>query len=396
MRAFLVLFASASLSLAASAINTDSGSGTAVSSAGFHHPGILVNRAQLEFIKSKVAAGLEPWKSAFEAARASEYGSLTYTPHAWKTCECGPFSRPDLGCKDEQRDSVAAYTQALLWFITGNDTYARNATNILNAWSSTLVGGHINANGPVQAAWCAEEFPRGAEIIRYSWPGWRSEDIGRFKAMLTLQYLPSLTNGSCENGNKELSMSAAIINIGVFNDDRATFDVGVRIWRGRAPAYIYLASDGPVPLAPANCELAIWSNKGLKTPFVDGLLQESVRDSGHANMGLSSMVNAAETARQQGLDLYAEQAKRIMAALEFQAKSLPPNSNPPPANVTFHMHPTWEIAYNHFHNCKGFDLPNIRAVIAKNRPTGVNHQMAWETLTHAEAGAVGLPPVQNQ
>ena len=81
---------------------------SAVSAAGFHHPGILVNRAQLDFIKAKVAAGTEPWKSAFEAAKASELGSLTYTPHPWKTCECGPFSRPDLGCKDEQRDSAAA------------------------------------------------------------------------------------------------------------------------------------------------------------------------------------------------------------------------------------------------------------------------------------------------
>ena len=47
---------------------------------------------------------------------------------------------------------------------------------------------------------------------------------------------------------------------------------------------------------------------------IDGLLQETVRDSGHANLGLSAMVNAAETARQQGVDLYGEQGKRIMAA----------------------------------------------------------------------------------
>src|SRR4051812_45681949 len=90
----------------------------------FHHPGILVNRAQLDFIKTRVAANAEPWKSAFEGAKASDSGSLTYTPHPWKTCECGPFSRPDLGCKDEQRDSIAAYTQALLWYITGDDRYA--------------------------------------------------------------------------------------------------------------------------------------------------------------------------------------------------------------------------------------------------------------------------------
>jgi hypothetical protein len=361
------------------------------SSGAFRHPGILVNRAQLDFIKAKVATNAEPWKSAFEAAKTSEWGSLTYTAHPWKTCECGPYSRPDLGCKDEQRDSVAAYTQALLWYITGNETYAKNATNVMNAWSSTLTGGHINANGPVQAAWCAEEFPRAAEIIRYTWIGWTAHDVAKFRTMLTSQYLPSLTNGSCENGNKELSMSEAIINIGVFNDDRPTFDLGVKMWRGRAPAYIYLMTDGPQPVTPANCEMAIWGNKGLKTPQVDGLLQESVRDSNHANMALAAMVNAAETAFQQGVDLYAEQEKRIMAALEFQAQFLPPNdASPLPRNVTFHLHPPWEIAYNHYHNRKGLALPKMAAVIIKNRPTGVNHHMAWETLTHADVGTVGL------
>jgi hypothetical protein len=139
--------------------------------------------------------------------------------------------------------------------------------------------------------------------------------------------------------------------------------------------------------------MAIWGNKGLTTPLVDGLLQETVRDSQHANLALSAMVNAAETARQQGLDLYGEQGRRIMAALEFQARCLPPNNEPPPVNTTFHLHPTWEIAYNHYHNRLGLDLPKMGAVIAHNRPTGVNHQMAWETLTHAEVGDIGLPPI---
>ena len=141
--------------------------------------------------------------------------------------------------------------------------------------------------------------------------------------------------------------------------------------------------------------MPIWGNKGLATLYVDGLLQESVRDSGHANLGLSALVNAAETARQQGVDLYGEQAKRIMAALEFQAQFLPPNSATPPKNLAFHTHPTWEIAYNHYHNRMGQELPKMGAVLERNRPTGVNHHMAWETLTHAQVGSVGLPPLPN-
>ena len=33
---------------------------------------------------------------------------------------------------------------------------------------------------------------------------------------------------------------------------------------------------------------------------------------------------------------------------------------------------------------------DTKSVIARIRPTGATHHMAWETLTHAEVGSVGL------
>jgi hypothetical protein len=368
-------------------------SGKPAAPAGFIHPGVLVNLAQLEEIKRRVAAGIEPQKSAFAQLKADPSGALDYRPHPRATVECGPYSDPDLGCKDEQHDSEAAYAQALLWAVTGNTAYAENAIKIMNAWSGVLKGGHINANGPAQAAWCAEVWPRAAEIIRYTYKGWPDADIAKFQNMLRTQYLPSVIHGDCENGNKEMAMSEALINIGVFNDDRAVFDLGLKMWRGRTPACIYLKSDGPKPVEPPGCGPAIWGNKGFVPQFVEGLLQETARDSGHANLTLAAIVNAAETARQQGVDLYAEQSKRIMAALEFQAQYLKPNHETPPPHLEFHVHPTWEIAYNEFHDRLGYDLPKMAAVLAANRPMGVNHMMNWETLTHAGLGSIGLPPV---
>jgi hypothetical protein len=364
--------------------------------AGFVHPGVLLNRAQLEEIKKRVAAGTEPQKSAFEALKASKLGALDYTPHPRATVECGSNSRPDFGCKDEQADSEAAYAQALLWAITGNTVYAENAIKIMDAWSGTLTGGHTNNNGQVQASWTGDVFPRAAEIMRYMYKGWPDASIVKFQNMLTTQFLPSLIHGTCENGNKELTISEALINIGVFNDNRSAFDHGVKMWRGRAPAYIYLKADGPKPIEPPGCGMAIWGNKGFMPEFVEGLLQESARDSGHANLALSGMVDAAETARQQGLDLYAEQGQRIMAAMEFQAQYLPPNSATPPQGLSFEIHPTWEIAYNHFHDRLGNSLPKMAAVLPKMRPTGTNHHMNWETLTHAGMGSVGLPPIKKE
>lgn len=363
--------------------------------AGFRHPGVLLNRAQLDLIKQRVTDGIEPQRSAFATMLASPLADLNYTPSPRAVVECGSYSRPDLGCKDERRDSAAAYSQAIAWHVTGNAKYARNAIRIMNAWASTLTGGHTNNNGPIQAAWSASVWPRAAEIIRATFDGWSPEEIARFQKMLVTQYVPSLINGSDENGNKELAMSEALINIGVFNDDRSIFDAGVKMWRARAPAYIYLATDGPEPVLPPSGKRAFWGNKGKSTPFVDGLLQESMRDPHHANMGFASMVNAAETALQQGLDLYAEQGKRMMAAMEYQAQYLPPNRTaPPPPNLEFTLQPTWEIAYNHFHLRLGRDLPKIAKVIPTNRPTGAdNNHMVWETLTHGEIGAVGLPPI---
>jgi hypothetical protein len=373
---------------------TPDSSGKPAKPAGFLHPGVLVSRAQLDEIKRRVAAGVEPQKTAFEALKSSPLAAVDYTAHPRETVECGSNSNPDLGCKAEQADSEASYAQALMWYITGKQVYADNAVKILNAWSGTLTGGHINNNGQVQASWTGDVFPRAAEIIRYSYKGWSDADIAKFQNMLTTQFLPVLIHGTCENGNKELTIAEALINIGVFNDNRVVFDWGVKMWRGRAPAYIYLKSDGPKPIEPPGCGTALWGNKGFMPEFVDGILQETARDSQHPALAFAGMVDAAETARLQGLDLYGEQARRIMAAMEFVAQYLPPNNVKPPENLEFNTHPTWEIAYNHFHDRLGFNLPKMAAVLAGIRPTGVNHHMNWETLTHAGMGSIGLPPLK--
>ncbi|HEV2953704.1 MAG TPA: hypothetical protein VG015_06415, partial [Candidatus Dormibacteraeota bacterium] len=103
----------------------------------FAHPGVLVSQAQLNFMKAQVASKTEPMYSEFLNAQASTYGSLTYTPSGPPSggiIDCGSFSNPDIGCSSEDEDGSAAYTQALLYWITGTSTYAQNAITILNAY----------------------------------------------------------------------------------------------------------------------------------------------------------------------------------------------------------------------------------------------------------------------
>ena len=50
----------------------------------------------------------------------------------------------------------------------------------------------------------------------------------------------------------------------------------------------------------------------------------------------------------------------------------------------------WEIGYNAYANVLKVPMPETAKLLQKIRPTEATHHMAWETLTHAEIGAVGL------
>jgi hypothetical protein len=136
-----------------------------------------------------------------------------------------------------------------------------------------------------------------------------------------------------------------------------------------------------------------WQNQAT---FMDGLCQETCRDLGHVGLGFASIINAAETARIQGVDLYGEAKDRLTHSLEFHARYM--NGEAVPGNLCGGaladgggVPPTYEIAYNAYANRLGVALPNLKAFITQRRPTGTKLQMAWETLTHAESGQAPSP-----
>jgi hypothetical protein len=352
----------------------------------FHHPGVVVSLAQLDLMRSKVQAGAQPWKSAFDQLRSSRYASLSRTPKPRATVECGSHSSPNFGCSDEREDALAAYSDALAWYVTRDDRYAKKAIQLMDAWSAVLRT-HTNSNAPLQTGWAGAGWSRAAELMRYAYPGgW--PNAGRFATMLRTVYLPVLSKGSGANGNWELIMTDALMGISVFLDDRASFDKAVALWRGRVPAYIYLKSDGPQPKSPpahpkSGASLtSYWY--GQKT-FVDGVAQETCRDFGHTAMGFNAAFHAADTARIQDVDLWGEQKTRFAAGLEFHAKY--ELGAPAPSWLcggTIHRGTGsyWEVGYNALHTRLGLALPNTSRLLSSRRPTGTDgHSSAWETLT---------------
>ena len=282
----------------------------------FKHPGVLVGQTQLDVMRRQVNAGAQPWKSAYDRMRSSQYASLTRQAKPRANVECGSRSNPDFGCSDERDDALAAYTDALMWYITRDARYAQKAIEVMDGWSGTIRQ-HTDSNAPLQTGWAGASWSRAGELIRYTYPGgWAQES--RFAGMLRTVYLPVVINGSGANGNWESIMTDAAIGIAVFLDDKASFDKAVALWRGRVPAYIYLTSDGPTPKSPPTHPKSSASLTdywfGQKT-YVDGLAQETCRDFGHTGWGLEGAIHVAETARIQGLDLYGEMRERMTKAL---------------------------------------------------------------------------------
>ena len=439
--------------------------------AKFNHPGLLNDLEELQLIKKKIEAGEEPWKSAFESMKATKWASLEHKPHPHENTSAGIFGAgggPG-GVYDEDDDSIAAYTHTLMWIFTGDERHAQKAVEILNAWSAVLKE-HGGIIWYLQTSWEGNMFAQSAELLRSTYPKWKKEDIARFSEMLNKVFLPILHNRMAY-GNREFSVINALMAIGVFNNDRGAFLEGMSHWVSYVPNWIYLKEDGPVPLkpnywltSPSNEELAkmdadlfpdpakAWFNvevknlgddrsgfvkvgstsqsidgkpnykrestwnKASEEAFVDGLCAETFRDLGHCELGFSVLINAAEIAWHQGIDLYSIHSKRITAFMELQ--SLLRIGDPIP-KVFYRVQPTgisaaFEIAYNHYHHRMGIDLPNTRMLIEQAiRPclqktpiiaNGWSYVMpdpgirasqicypagivfAWETLTHAELG----------
>ncbi|MBV9713088.1 MAG: alginate lyase family protein [Ktedonobacteraceae bacterium] len=357
----------------------------------FNHPGVLDTKSHLDFVKQQVHLGVEPWRSAFNQVMSSRYASLAWIPRPRAIVECGPASNPNFGCTDERGDAAAAYTDALIWYVNGDARYASKAVQILDAWSAMLKG-HTGSNAPLQTGWGGSVFPAAAEIIRYSYSGWTAAGVSRFESMLRNVYLPEIINGDARtNGNWELAMIDASLAISVFLDDKVSFNKAVAMWRARVPAYFYLASDGSLPHPPpgagsmSNAQIInYWQGQST---FVNGLSQETCRDFMHTQFGFAATINGAEIAWNQGVDLYGAEATRITAAMEFHAGYL--LGKPVPSwlchgRLNLSFYPTWEIAFNHYHNMLKMALPLSQQLILKHlRSTGVDHLVTWETLTHA-------------
>lgn len=404
----------------------------------FVHPGVLVSQEALNFVKEKIQSPENnSWKISLNQARDKEarktadrshqssaerkYGSLEYKPWAVADVKCDHnHAVSEQGCWELLNDSQVAYTQALLYAYTGDTRHADKAIEILNAWSSTLnkiyydSSGRNYLNGKLFTTWSVGVQVRAAEIVRHTYNGWSNQDIAKYELMLKNKFLP-LLSADFNFFNWDGSFADSQISIGVFTNDREIFNNGVNYWRQHLKQQMYLSSE------PDSIVGSQYNWHGI-TKYVDGIHQETCRDFNHTMMGLSGYINAAETAYIQGVDLYGEEQKRLVASYELHSgyvneylnytkgainvepvegwmpstnwhcpefydkkrtpKTTPQNGAPNGGGTTTTL--GWEIAYNHYVNRKNIAMPKTTNTLNRIRlkSVGAGQHQVWERLTH--------------
>jgi hypothetical protein len=365
---------------------------TTVQAQTWKHPGIVVSQAQLDATRAAYQAGNPVVVDQVNKAMNSTYGSLSYTvqgPWPGGINQCGSNSNPNNGCLMADNDSNAAYVQALLWYMTGNQTYANNAINIMNKYSSSFRGyagtnglscpsGTDCSNGPLQSGWDSEKWPRAAEIIRYgktssgAGSGWSSSSITAFSNMLKNIYQPVIQNGSGVNGNWDMSMIDGIMQIAVFTENSTLLSTARTFWLGRVPDLFYLQSvDGGNHAASPRGNPS-WFGQTVFDSTTTNVGQETCRDLRHMEDSISSTILAAETDWIQGGELYTDTtmsaedrivgSMNVMAGFESQGTGGPDSQITAPTNyctssgatnpnhIVIGPGSTYAIGYNAYHN----------------------------------------------
>ncbi|MNW35195.1 Endo-1,4-beta-xylanase A precursor [compost metagenome] len=154
---------------------------------GFIHPGISVTKEVLENLRSQIENKQEPWYSYYTAMLETDYAKTAFTSSispdgiTVRTDAYNASNVKDMASKDGTR----AFTQSILYYITGNETYRSNALRIIRLWGQMdpnkyryFTDSHIHTGPPLY------NMIMAAEILRYTTSSeelrWTDQDTETF------------------------------------------------------------------------------------------------------------------------------------------------------------------------------------------------------------------------
>ncbi|WP_200301815.1 alginate lyase family protein [Streptomyces adelaidensis] len=322
----------------------------------FRHPGLLHTAADLDRLKSAVAAKESPIYDGYLTFAAHARSKSTYAIQ--NTGQITSWGRGPTNFQNQAvADSAAAYQNALMWCVTGERAHADKARDILDAWSASLTM-ITGADGPLGAGLQAFKFVNAAELLRHSgYDGWADADIARCERSFLDVWYPAVSGYMLyANGNWDLTASQTILAIGVFCEEPVLFEDALRFTAAGA-------GNGSV---------------GNRVVAGNGQGQESGRDQGHEQLAVGLMGAAAQVAWNQGVDLWGFDGNRILANAEYTARYNLGGDVPfaPDLDRTGKyvkttvsdkvrgtLPPIYEMYYAHYAGVRGLDTPYTKAAV---------------------------------
>ncbi len=309
----------------------------------FVHPGIDMNASDLDYMRAQVLAGIEPWKSSFE--QLEEQTPVDFSFKVYAHVIRGPYNNPDVGSTDLLNSSQMAYNAAVMWYVTGEEKYAKLSLDIIERWASVLRSFDEN-DAKLLVALTGYKFCNAAEILRYNYPGWKDEHTESVSRMLMSAFYPTIRYYFSEaNGNWDGAIVHTLMAIAIFTDRRDLFDNAV-------DHFLHARANGSM----------------IKYIYPSGQCQETERDQGHVQMGLFEFASAARVAYTQGVDLFSVAGNRLALGLEYTAKFVTGHSveayGIPSERYRTGCRKDMDYFLDHY-TAKGIEMPFLRELCAR-------------------------------
>ena len=143
-----------------------------IDASGFKHPGIGLTKDILENMRTQVRLQKEPWNTYFNQMSQSS----TAAKNVGSSNQGAGPTTPGIDAFNSQsfnqrfiQDGLKAYTQAIMYYVTGDEAYRANAMRIIRIWShmdptkyAYFNDAHIHTGIPLN------RMVTAAEILRYT------------------------------------------------------------------------------------------------------------------------------------------------------------------------------------------------------------------------------------
>lgn len=349
----------------------------------FLHPGILHTTQSIERMRMQIANKEYPAYGSFELLKNHHCSQADYPPF-------GPFeviSRDGefrhTKSKMEQ-DFSAAYQNALMWALTKEEAHARKSLDLLLGYAETLKRIPETNDAPLLVGLEGLKIIYATEMLRHTYKKMTSTQFQQISRMIKEVFLPVMENfynrKPYTNGNWGPIVTKAYLAAAILWDDEEMYDKAVCF-------YLHANDNGTIAHYISG---------------ETGQIQESGRDQGHSMLGIGALATVCEIAWQQGDDLYSALENRLLKGFEYVAKynlgyEVPfttwrdvtgkySNWTQISDKGRGRFMPVFEMAYNHYVNRKGLQMPYTEKVLRKIRPEGYDRdQPAFGSLLFNEA-----------